>query len=467
MKPVIALVGRPNVGKSTLFNKLTRTKDALVADFPGLTRDRQYGDGKLGDFPFLVIDTGGLSGENELLDQQMASQTELAVAEADVVIFMVDGREGLTPTDAEIARHLRKLSVSVLLVVNKVDGIGDEQARMEFFSLGLGEPMSIAATHNRGMLSMLEEVESRLPAGAIAAAPDESRGIRIAFVGRPNVGKSTLINRLVGEERVIAFDQPGTTRDSIAVPFSRSGRDYHLIDTAGVRRRGKVSEAVEKFSIIKTLQAVDDSNVCVMLIDAEDSVTEQDLHLMGYIIDKGRALIVAVNKWDSLDSEQRDDVKKDLERRVEFLRFTRIHFISALKGSGVGDLFKSINRAYASAFLDLGTPALTRMLEYAVEQHQPPLVQGRRIKLRYAHQGGKNPPVIVIHGNQAVKVPSDYRRYLTNFYQKELKLFGTPLRVEFRQGNNPFAGKKPVRVRRDNKKQSGGTRAPDKRSTGR
>lgn len=442
MKPVIALVGRPNVGKSTLFNKLTRSKDALVADFPGLTRDRQYGDGKLGDFPFLVIDTGGLSGEDETLDRQMAAQTELAIAEADVVVFMVDGREGMTPVDAEIARDLRKLAVNVLVVVNKVDGIGDEQARMEFFALGLGEPVSIAATHNRGILSLLEEIETLLPALPTELEPTDARDIRIAFVGRPNVGKSTLINRLVGEERVIAFDKPGTTRDSITVPFSRGGKDYHLIDTAGVRRRGRVSEVVEKFSIIKTLQAVDHSNVCVMLVDALESVTDQDLHLMGYIIGKGRALVVAVNKWDGLDSEQRDDVKKDLERRVEFLRFTRIHFISALKGSGVADLFSSINRAYASAFVDMATPALTRMLEYAVEQHQPPLVQGRRIKLRYAHQGGMNPPVIIVHGNQAVKVPTDYRRYLTNFYQKELKLFGTPLRIEFRQGDNPFKGKK-------------------------
>ena len=443
MKPVIALVGRPNVGKSTIFNKLTRTKDALVADFPGLTRDRQYGDGKLGEFPFLIIDTGGLSGENETLDRQMAAQTELAIAEADVVVFIVDGREGLTPADADIARDLRKLGVAVLLVVNKVDGVGDEQARMDFFSLGLGEPVSIAATHNRGLLGMLDEVAALLPQGVASDEPEAQNDIRIAFVGRPNVGKSTLINRLVGAERVIAFDKPGTTRDAIAVPFARAGKEYNLIDTAGIRRRGKVSEAVEKFSIIKTLQAVDNSNVCVMLVDASDSITDQDLHLMGYIIDKGRALVVAVNKWDSLSSDQRDDVRQDLERRVEFLRFTRIHFISALQGSGVGDLFKSINKAYASAFTDMATPVLTRMLEYAVEQHQPPLVQGRRIKLRYAHQGGKNPPIIVVHGKQSLKIPAAYQRYLVNFFQRELRLFGTPLRVEFRQDDNPFAAKLP------------------------
>jgi len=446
MKPVIAIVGRPNVGKSTLFNKLTKTKDALVADFPGLTRDRQYGDGKLGDFPFLVIDTGGLSGENELLDRQMAAQTQLAISEADVVIFLVDGREGMTPTDMEIARDLRRLSVQVLLVVNKVDGVGDEQARMEFFALGFDEPLSIAATHNRGILSMLESVGEVLNHGPVTQVETFDDTVKIAFVGRPNVGKSTLINRLLGEERLIAFDKPGTTRDAIAVPFTRAGKEYQLIDTAGIRRRGRVNQVVEKFSIIKTLQAVDNSNVCVMLIDALDSVTDQDLHLLSYIIDKGRALVVAINKWDGLNSEQRDDVKKDLERRVEFLRFTRIHYISALRGSGVGDLFKSINRAHKSAFVDLSTPALTRMLEYAVEQHQPPLVKGRRIKLRYAHQGGVNPPIVVVHGNQTAKVPMDYQRYLNNFFQKELRLFGTPLRIEFKQGKNPFAGKKKSRV---------------------
>ena len=424
---------------------MTRTRDALVADFPGLTRDRQYGDCKIEDFDCLVVDTGGLSGEDDTLDQEMANQTRLAIEEATVVVFMVDGREGCTPVDAEIANGLRKLECTVVLTVNKVDGIGDEQARLDFYQLGLGEPVSIAAAHNRGVHSLLEEVAERLP-GIFEPEPAPiERDIRIAFIGRPNVGKSTLINRLVGDERVIAFDRPGTTRDAITVPFTRGDRDYSLIDTAGVRRRGKVNETVEKFSVIKTLQAIENCNVCVYLMDADASVTDQDLHLIGFILEKGRALVVAVNKWDAIDAEQREDVKADLERRVEFLKFTRIHFISALKGSGVGDLFKSINRAYASAFEDLSTPRLTRMLEYAVEQHQPPLVNGRRIKLRYAHQGGMNPPVIVIHGNQTSKVPGAYQRYLSNFFQKELKLFGTPLRLEFRQGTNPFADRKPKR----------------------
>jgi len=386
MKPVIALVGRPNVGKSTLFNKLTKTRDALVADFPGLTRDRQYGDGKVGGFEYLLIDTGGLSGEPETLDAAMADQTLQAVNEADIVIFMVDGRDGVTSIDEDIANVLRREAKQVLLCVNKTDGIGDERAQLDFYALGVEPLVSIAAAHNRGLSNLMSAAasalnitevseakrqsrrERRLAAEAAAAeaaqqeienddsatdspaldpfvARDEASGeLRIAFVGRPNVGKSTLINRLVGDERVIAYDQPGTTRDSVHVPFSRSGKQYTLVDTAGVRRRGKVSETIEKFSIIKTLQAIDDSNVCVMLLDASDGVTEQDLHLLGHIIEKGRALVVAVNKWDALDSEQRDQVKADLERRVEFLKFTRIHFISALRGSGVNDVFKSSHR---------------------------------------------------------------------------------------------------------------------------
>jgi len=409
-----------------------------VADFAGLTRDRQYGDAKIGDRPFLVIDTGGLNSDSDGIGVRMVQQTELAITEADAVIFLVDGRAGLTPADQEIAAQLRRASTKVLLVVNKIDGIGEEQARMEFFALGLGEPVSIAAAHNRGIVSMVEALQPLLPEGDDAEGQSD-QDIRIAFVGRPNVGKSTLINRLVGEERVIAFDKPGTTRDSIMVPFTRADKDYVLIDTAGVRRRGKINEKVEKFSIVKTLQSIDSSNVCVMMIDARDSVTDQDLHLLGYIINKGRSVVVAINKWDALDAEQRDDVKRDLERRVAFLKFTKLHFISALKGSGVGDLFKSINRAYKSAFQDLSTPRLTRMLEYAVEQHQPPLVNGRRIKLRFAHQGGVNPPIIVVHGKQTDRLPSSYQRYLTNFFLQELHLFGTPLRIELRQGDNPFA----------------------------
>ncbi len=449
MKPVIALVGRPNVGKSTLFNKLTRSQDALVADMPGLTRDRQYGDGKVGGWPYLVVDTGGLSGEPESLDEKMAEQTLEAINEADLVVFMVDGRSGKTPVDDDIADMLRRRAGPLLLCVNKIDGVGEDKAMLDFYSLGFDAVIPAAASHNRGVASLVDKIakELNIDADALRAEAEaqqnqDSRDIRIAFVGRPNVGKSTLINRLTGEQRVIAYDQPGTTRDAVAIPFTRADKDYTLIDTAGVRRRGKVNEKVEIFSIIKTMQAVDRSNVCVMLIDAEDSITEQDLHLLGYAIEKGRALVVAINKWDKLDSEQRDQVKERLERRVEFLRFTRIHFISALQGSGVGDLFKSINKAYASAFIDLSTPKLTRMLEVAQTAHQPPMVNGRRIKLRYAHQGGVNPPVIVVHGNQTAKIPASYQRYLMNYYMKALRLFGTPLRVEFKQGANPFSDKK-------------------------
>jgi len=483
MKPVIALVGRPNVGKSTLFNKLTKTRDALVADFPGLTRDRQYGDGRVGGFEYLLIDTGGLSGEPETLDAAMADQTLQAVLEADLVVFIVDGRDGVTSIDEDIADVLRRMAKHVLLCVNKTDGIGDERAQLDFFGLGFAPMVSIAAAHNRGLGSLMAQAANALQVEVVEetsrksrrerrkaaeeaealedlAQSDEDKGaqdnddvdafvardiaageLRIAFVGRPNVGKSTLINRLVGDDRVIAYDQPGTTRDSVHVPFTRAGKEYTLVDTAGVRRRGKVNEAVEKFSIIKTLQAIEDSNVCVMLLDASDGVTEQDLHLLGHIIDKGRALVVAMNKWDALSSEERDNVKSALERRVEFLKFTRIHFISALQGSGVNDLLRSVNRAYASAFTKLQTPRLTRLLEVAVQQHQPPLSQGRRIKLRYAHQGGMNPPVIVVHGRQASKTPVSYQRYLVNSYMKSLRLFGTPLRLEMRDGENPFAKK--------------------------
>ncbi|MFT5893219.1 MAG: GTP-binding protein [bacterium] len=472
MKPTIALVGRPNVGKSTLFNKLTRTQDALVADLPGLTRDRQYGDGKIGGWPYLLVDTGGLSGAPDTLDAAMADQTLSAVCEADLVVFLVDGRSGLVAIDEDIANILRRQAKHVVLCVNKIDGIGEDKAQLEFHQLGFESMVPIAASHNRGIHQLVDELadyfkipederveqsrKRRFKRGKNADGtpmedkrpefgPRENEEVKITFVGRPNVGKSTLINRLIGEERVIAYDQPGTTRDSVSIPFEQGGKEYTLIDTAGVRRRGKVSEKVEIFSIIKTLQAVDNSNVCVMLLDGSDSITDQDLSLLSYIIDKGRALVVAVNKWDSLDSKQRDEVREDLERKVEFLKFTRIHFISALQGSGVGDLFKSINKAYDSAFTDLSTPQLTRMLEVVVAQHQPPMVNGRRIKLRYAHQGGQNPPIIIIHGKQALKVPKSYQRYLMNHFTKALKLFGTPLRIEFRQDDNPF--KETTRVK--------------------
>ncbi len=439
MKPVIALVGRPNVGKSTLFNKLTKSRDALVADFAGLTRDRKYGDGKLGEFSYIAIDTGGLNGESEVLDVRMQHQSWQAVEESDVVIFLVDGRDGLTPVDEEIAVRLRRAGRPVCLAVNKTDSLDEAQVAAEFYALGLDAPHCIAAAHSRGLLKLMTAVQAVLPEGADGLDDGPEEGLRLAVVGRPNVGKSTLINRILGEERVVAFDLPGTTRDSIEIPFERDEQRYTLIDTAGVRRRGRVTEKVEKFSVIKTLQAIDESNVCVLLLDATERITDQDMNLMGYVIDKGRALIVAVNKWDGLAAEQREQIKTDISRRLDFLSFTSIEFISALHGTGVGNLFKLANRAYDSAMIDMSTPELTRMLEYAVVQHQPPLVRGRRVKMRYAHQGGSNPPVIVIHGNQTDRVPDTYKRYLSNFFQRELRLFGTPVRIDFKRSDNPYS----------------------------
>ena len=439
MKPVISLVGRPNVGKSTLFNKLTKSRDALVADFAGLTRDRKYGDGKLGEIDYLVIDTGGLNGESEVLDVRMQQQAWLAIDESDVVVFMVDGRDGLTPVDQEIADALRRSGQTVCLVVNKTDTLDEAQIAVDFYQLGLGEPHCIAAAHSRGLLKLMTVVQDLLPEQFVGPHAQADEGLRLAVVGRPNVGKSTLINRIIGEERVVAFDLPGTTRDSIEVPFKRDDQIYTLIDTAGVRRRGKISDKVEKFSVIKTLQAIDECNVCVLLLDASERITDQDLNLLGYVIDKGRALIVAVNKWDGLDVEQREQIKTDISRRLDFLSFTSIEFISALHGTGVGNLFKLVNRAYTSAMIDMATPQLTRMLEYAIEQHQPPLVRGRRVKMRYAHQGGSNPPIIVVHGNQLERVPDTYKRYLSNYFQRELKLFGTPVRIDFKGSDNPYS----------------------------
>lgn len=438
MKPVIALVGRPNVGKSTLFNKLTKSRDALVADFAGLTRDRKYGDGKLGEFSYITIDTGGLNGESEVLDVRMQHQSWAAVDESDIVIFLVDGREGLMTVDVEIANRLRRSGRQVCLTVNKTDSLDESQIAAEFYELGLGTPHCIAAAHNRGLLKLMNSVQEQLPDEVSGDDDDPQQGLRLAVIGRPNVGKSTLINRILGEERVVAFDLPGTTRDSITIPFERDDQQYTLIDTAGVRRRGRVTDKVEKFSVIKTLQAIDEANVCVLLLDATERITDQDMNLMGYVIDKGRALIVAVNKWDGLANEQREQIKTDISRRLDFLSFTSIEFISALHGTGVGTLFKLANRAYESAMIDMSTPELTRMLEYAIIQHQPPLVRGRRVKMRYAHQGGSNPPVIVVHGNQTDRVPDTYKRYLSNFFQRELKLFGTPVRIDFKKGSNPY-----------------------------
>lgn len=440
MLPVIALVGRPNVGKSTLFNVLTRTRDALVADVPGLTRDRKYGEGKLGGRPYLVVDTGGLSGDESGIDALMAKQSWLAVEEADAVLFMVDARDGLTATDEAIAMRLRRAGKAVVLVVNKIDGCNSAVVTAEFHRLGLGEPLAISAAHGQGVHDLVARVLTTLPAPETTEGeiqqPDDS--IRIALIGRPNVGKSTLLNRILGEERVVAFDQPGTTRDSIFVPFERDDQRYTLIDTAGVRRRARVSEAIEKFSVIKALQAMEAAHVVILVLDAHEGLSEQDATLAGYAADSGRALVVAINKWDGLASDERDWIRQELERRLPFIGFAEFHFISALHGSGVGDLFGAVQRCYRSATAKFSTPKLTRILEQVVFAHQPPLVQGRRIKLRYAHQGGQNPPTVIIHGNQTERVPEAYQRYLENAFRKALEIVGTPLRIEFRTGENPY-----------------------------
>ncbi len=440
MLPVIALVGRPNVGKSTLFNRLTRSRDALVADQPGLTRDRKYGTGKLGSQPYVVVDTGGISGDQVGIDVLMEQQVRQAIGEADHILFLLDAREGCTGGDEIIAQELRRTGKPVTLTVNKSEGLDEVAAATDFYRLGLGEPSLIAAAHGRGVKSLIESVLQQLPPAE--SGEPEDPGIQIAVVGRPNVGKSTLVNRLLGEERVVAFDQPGTTRDSIFIPFERNDRRYTLIDTAGVRRRARIKEAIEKFSIIKTLQAIEQANVVLMVLDAQQGVGEQDATLAGHVLESGRALILVVNKWDGLDQDQREWVKAEIERKLPFLNFARHHFISALHGSGVGDLFAMVESVYASAMRDLATPELTRLLEEITQEHQPPLVHGRRIKLRYAHQGGKNPPIIVIHGNQTSQVPDGYRRYLVSRFRKALNLKGTPIRVEFRSGDNPYEGKK-------------------------
>ncbi len=442
MLPVIALVGRPNVGKSTLFNRLTRTRDALVADMPGLTRDRQYGIGKMGAFPYVLVDTGGISGQEEGVDPLMEKQVRLAIGEADHVLFLADARDGCTPGDLAIIDSLRRLDKPATLVVNKSDGMDTDVARVEFHGLGLGEPIPIAASQGRGVKSLIDQVLETLPEPDQTLLDEAESGIKIAVVGRPNVGKSTLVNRLLGEERVVAFDQPGTTRDSIFIPFERDGRKYTLIDTAGVRRRARVSEAVEKFSVIKTLQAIDSANVVVLVLDAREGVTEQDATLAGHIIESGRALVVAVNKWDGMSTHERDQVKAGLQRKLPFLDFAAWRFISALHGSGVGNLPGLVDEAYQNAMRDLSTPELTRLLEQAVFDHQPPLVRGRRVKLRYAHQGGKNPPVVVVHGNQTESLPDSYKRYLINTLRQALRIRGTPIRLELKTGENPYAGRR-------------------------
>lgn len=487
MKPVIALVGRPNVGKSTLFNRLTRSRDALVADMPGLTRDRHYGEGRIGDRPFLVIDTGGFEPvAKDGIMYEMAKQTRQAVAEADVVVFIVDGRQGLTPHDKTITDFLRKTGRQVMLVVNKSEGMKYTAVAADFYELGLGDPYVISAAHGDGVAELVEEaldtvqprdpVESddddeqifgakRLKPSAKARQVKEAeqatsakqaeearlaslsgeveaatpREIRIAIVGRPNVGKSTLVNSLLGEERVIAFDMPGTTRDSIEISFERDGKPYSLIDTAGIRRRGKVFEAIEKFSVVKTLQSISEANVVILLLDAQQDISEQDAHIAGFILESGRALVVGINKWDGLTSDRRDEIKLDVERKLSFLSFAKFHYISAMKGTGVGLLMKSVDAAYKAAMTRIPTPKLTRALIEAVEHQQPRRKGSIRPKLRYAHQGGQNPPIIVIHGNALDSIEANYRRYLEKHFRDTFALTGTPLRIELKSSKNPFA----------------------------
>ncbi|HEY8098957.1 MAG TPA: ribosome biogenesis GTPase Der [Methylobacter sp.] len=441
MLPVIALVGRPNVGKSTLFNYLTRSRDALVADFSGLTRDRQYGRVKLGNRPCLVVDTGGIADDAEGIESFARKQVQIALEEADIVFFMVDAREGLSASDKVIADTLRKLQKPVILVTNKVDGLDANMAASDFYSLALGEPVQIAASHGKGIPELLEKVNQLLPPSK-GEVEEAHSGIGIAVVGRPNVGKSTLVNRLLGEERVIVFDEPGTTRDSIYIPFERNGKKFTLIDTAGMRRRSKIAETIEKFSVIKSLQAIEKANVVIYLIDAQEGITDQDAHLLGLVLEAGRALIIGLNKWDGISADQKATIHRQLDVKLTFLEFAEKHPISALHGSGVGKMFDVVQQLYAAAMLDMSTPVLTRILKEATTAHQPPIVNSRRIKLKYAHQGGRNPPIVVIHGVQTDALPESYKRYLINYYRDKMGLVGTPIRLVFKSPANPFHGQK-------------------------
>lgn len=432
MLPVIAILGRPNVGKSTLFNRLTRTRLALVVDQPGVTRDRIYGEASVAEHRFLVVDTGGFAEEKTDIAGLTEKQTWQAAKEADVILFVVDARSGLLPADEMIAQKLRQLAKPIYLVVNKAEGLQTDMVKAEFYSLGLGDPNVISAAHGEGIIALEHAMLKDLPK-LPEATEIATQGIKIAIVGKPNVGKSTLVNRLLGEERVLVFDLPGTTRDSVYIPLQRFEKQYTLIDTAGVRRRRAITEEIEKFSVIKTLQAIDIANVVIMVIDAQEGISEQDLRLLGFVIDAGKALIIAVNKWDGLPVEQKEKIKKEIDRRLDFVNFARLHFISALHGTGVGDLFNFIDEANNAATKELATPQLTKILEMAVENYQPPAFQGRMIKLRYAHAGGHNPPVIVIHGKRVSKLPMSYQRYLMNFFRQQLQLVGTPVRLVLKE----------------------------------
>ena len=441
MKPVIALVGRPNVGKSTLFNRLTRSRDAIVHDVPGVTRDRHYGEARHGPRAFIAIDTGGFEPRSpQGVFVEMARQAEQAMVEADAIVFVVDGRAGLTPGDRAIAERLRKLKTPAHLAVNKSEGKQPDLAVAEFHELGLGAPAAISAAHGEGVRELMDVVLEKFPE-AEREAPEEKHP-RVAIVGRPNVGKSTLVNALVGEERVIAFDEPGTTRDPIEVPFERAGRRYTLIDTAGVRRRGKTGEPVEYYSIVKALQAIEAANVAILLLDASTGITEQDAHVAGYVLERGRAVVIAVNKWDAADKSMRERMKMELAWKLGFLSFAETHFVSAKDGKGLGPLMRSVDAAHAAAMARLSTPKLTRAMIAAVERQAPPKTGLIRPKLRYAHQGGVNPPRIIIHGNALDRVPESYKRYLEGFFRNQFALTGTPMRIEFRTGRNPYAHKR-------------------------
>ncbi|MFW5431288.1 MAG: ribosome biogenesis GTPase Der [Methylophilaceae bacterium] len=440
MLPTIVLVGRPNVGKSTLFNRLTKSRDALVADLPGLTRDRHYGRGIGASQPYLVIDTGGFEPKADKgILKEMARQTLLAIDEADLVIFIVDGRAGLTPQEYTIADILRKSQRPVMLVVNKTEGMQKAVVSADFYALGIGDPSSISSAHGEGVKDLVELALENFPESDSDESKRNDRIPKIAIVGRPNVGKSTLVNALLGEDRMIAFDEAGTTRDSIYAELERDGKHYTIIDTAGVRKRGRVFESVEKFSVVKTMQAIEDANVAILVVDAQEGITEQDAHVAAYILDAGRALVVAINKWDGLKEDERDWIKKEIDRKLMFLDFAKFHYISALRKKGLPELFTSVDGAFKAAFTNLATPQLTRVLTDAVAQHQPPISKGIRPKLRYAHQGGVNPPIVVVHGNHVAGVKDSYKRFLEGVFRKTFQLIGTPLRVQFKQGSNPYA----------------------------
>lgn len=441
MLPVIAIVGRPNVGKSTLFNRLTKRRDALVLDAPGVTRDRQYGEGNMGEKRYIVIDTGGIGESEQGIDLLIAAQAKLAVQEADHIIFLVDARAGLTSADEEIAHFLRALNLkkNIYLVVNKTDGINTDIACSDFYHMGLGKPLPIAAAHGRGVNSLIETIGASFPIQQAFTAT-VTREIKVAIIGKPNVGKSTLVNHLLGEERVLVYDGAGTTRDSIEIRLERYGQYYILIDTAGIRHKGRINETVEKFSVVKALQAIEHANVVIYIIDARENISEQDLRMLGFILDAGRSLVLAVNKCDGLNETARAEVKEEIDRRLGFVNFAKHHMISALQGTGVDKLFIFIEQAYTAAMRPLATAELTRLLKQAIVAFPPPLVRGRRIKLRFANPGGHNPPIIVIHGNQTKDLPDHYKRYLVNYFRKALNMVGTPLCLQFKTSVNPYKG---------------------------